>query len=76
MPPTYMDASPWTTVIGLPSGNQRGPGVPWMRSRWRGPSGPATRSNRARPSRSRIPTPPSLRATGERAAQASASRME
>ena len=33
MPPTNIDASPCTRVIGLPGSNQRGPTRPWMRSR-------------------------------------------
>src|SRR4051794_2587038 len=53
MPPTNIEASPCTRVIGLPAGNHRGPGVPWMRSRCRAPSGPATRRNSSAPRRSR-----------------------
>ena len=49
MPPTNIDASPCTRVIGLPGSNQRGPSRPWIRSRCRGPSGPATRANSACP---------------------------
>lgn len=48
MPPTYIDASPCTRRIGDPGSNQRGPGVPWMRSRVAGPLGPATRSKTRR----------------------------
>ena len=49
-----MDASPWTRVIGLPEGNQRGPGVPWIRSRCIVPCGPATRAKMASFSRPRM----------------------
>ena len=54
MPPTNMLASPCTRAIALSGSNHRGPGRPWMRSRCRGPSGPATRANTAAPSRSRV----------------------
>src|SRR6478735_9039604 len=50
-----MDASPWTVLIGRSGPNQRGPGVPWMRARFSGPAGPATRAKTALPSRSRRP---------------------
>ncbi len=46
-------ASPCTLPMGLAGSNQRGPGVPWIRSRCRAPSGPATRRNNAWPSRLR-----------------------
>src|SRR3954452_8923582 len=60
-PPTYMEASPWTRVIGLPGSNQRGPGVPWIRSRCIAPCGPATRAKMASFNRPRmLPTVSSL----------------
>ena len=46
-PPTNIEASPCTRVIGLPASNQRGPSRKWIRSRCRGPSGPATCRNSA-----------------------------
>src|SRR4051794_4580548 len=52
-PPTNIDASPCTRVIGLPASNQRGPSRKWIRSRCLGPSGPATCRNSAWPSRLR-----------------------
>src|SRR4051794_20121604 len=56
-----MEASPWTRVIGLPGSNQRGPGVPWIRSRCIAPCGPATRAKMASFNRPRmLPTVSSL----------------
>src|SRR6185369_735553 len=54
-PPTNIEASACTRLIGRSSANQRGPGVPWMRALLSGPSGPATRPKSARPTASRTP---------------------
>src|SRR5689334_2387657 len=65
MPPTNIDASPWTRPIGEPGANQRGPGVPWTRWRLRGPSGPATLLKSSAPRRSRKVTSSRLAKTAK-----------
>ena len=47
MPPTNIDASPWTRPIGEAGSNHRGPGRPWIRCACLSPSGPATRMSRS-----------------------------
>ncbi len=54
MPPMNIDESPCTRRTGRSSANQRSPGVSWITRRRAGPSGPATRSKIAAPSRPRI----------------------
>ena len=53
MPPTNIDASPWTVQMASSWPNRRGPSANRMRSRRPGPSSPAMRAKITAPMRPR-----------------------